>query len=87
MSTRRAGLPTVEESQAYLADQNPNKRDQLVDALVDSERLRLVLDADDRRYLRSNAKKLNPTGGSKFRLCCTRASALTSLSTSSPASS
>src|SRR5258708_35473033 len=30
-------LPTVEESQAYLVDQNPNKRDQLVDALVDPD--------------------------------------------------
>src|SRR5260370_25166210 len=30
-------LPTVEESQAFLIDQNPNKRDQLIDALVETD--------------------------------------------------
>jgi hypothetical protein len=61
-------LPTVEESQAFLADQNPNKRDQLIDTLVDSDDFASFWTLMTGDILRSNAKKLNPTGVQKFRL-------------------
>ncbi len=61
-------LPTVEESQAFLADQNPNKRDQLVDALVESDDFASYWTLMTGDILRSNAKKLNATGVQKFRL-------------------
>jgi len=61
-------LPTVEESQAYLADQNPNKRDQLVDTLVESDDFASYWTLMTGDILRSNAKKLNATGVQKFRL-------------------
>jgi hypothetical protein len=61
-------LPTVEEAQAFLADQNPNKRDQLIDTLVDSDDYASFWTLLTGDILRSNAKKLNPTGVQKFRL-------------------
>ncbi|HEY3967016.1 MAG TPA: DUF1553 domain-containing protein, partial [Planctomycetaceae bacterium] len=61
-------LPQVEESQAFLADQSPNKRDQLVDMLVDSDDFASFWTLMTGDVLRSNAKKLNATGVQKFRL-------------------
>jgi hypothetical protein len=61
-------LPTVEEAQAFLADQNPSKRDQLIDTLVDSDDYASFWTLMTGDILRSNAKKLNPTGVQKFRL-------------------
>lgn len=61
-------LPTVEESQAFLADQSPNKRDQLVDMLVDSDDFASFWTLMTGDVLRANAKKLNATGVQKFRL-------------------
>jgi len=61
-------LPTVEESQAYLADQNPNKRDQLIDALVESDDFASYWTLMTGDILRANAKKMNATGVQKFRL-------------------
>jgi hypothetical protein len=61
-------LPKVEESQAFLADQSPNKRDQLVDMLVDSDDFASFWTLITGDVLRSNAKKLNATGVQKFRL-------------------
>ncbi len=61
-------LPYVEESQAFLADQSPNKRDQLIDNLVDSDDFASYWTLTTGDVLRSNAKKLNATGVQKFRL-------------------
>jgi hypothetical protein len=61
-------LPTVEESQAYLADQSPDKRDRLVDALVESDDFASFWTLMTGDVLRSNSKKLNSTGVQKFRL-------------------
>ncbi|MGE5195629.1 MAG: DUF1553 domain-containing protein [Deltaproteobacteria bacterium] len=61
-------LPTVEETQAFLADGSPGKRDQLVDRLVDSDDYASFWTLMTGDILRSNAKKLNATGVQKFRL-------------------
>jgi hypothetical protein len=61
-------LPTVEETQAFLADASPDKRDRLVDALVDSDDYASFWTLMTGDILRSNAKKLNATGVQKFRL-------------------
>ena len=61
-------LPYIEESQAFLADQNPNKRDQLIDTLVDSDDFASYWTLITGDVLRSNTKKLNATGVQKFRL-------------------
>ncbi|MFN0053947.1 MAG: DUF1549 and DUF1553 domain-containing protein [Planctomycetales bacterium] len=61
-------LPNVEESQAFLADQAADKRDRLVDTLVDSDDFASFWTLMTGDVLRSNAKKLNATGVQKFRL-------------------
>ncbi|MBS0262430.1 MAG: DUF1549 domain-containing protein, partial [Planctomycetes bacterium] len=61
-------LPTVEESQAFISDQSPNKRDRLVDQLVDSDDFASFWTLMTGDILRSNSKKLNATGVQKFRL-------------------
>lgn len=61
-------LPTVDESQAFLNDANPNKRDALIDTLVDSDDFASFWALTLGDVLRSNTKKLNATGVQKFRL-------------------
>jgi hypothetical protein len=61
-------LPSVEETQAFLTDATPDKRDRLVDVLVDSDDYASFWTLMTGDILRSNAKKLNPTGVQKFRL-------------------
>ncbi|MSR57373.1 MAG: DUF1553 domain-containing protein [Planctomycetaceae bacterium] len=61
-------LPNAEESQGFLADQNPEKRDRLVDVLVDSDDFASFWTLMTGDVLRSNSKKLNATGVQKFRL-------------------
>jgi hypothetical protein len=61
-------LPFVEESQAFLADQNPDKRDRLIDALVDTDDFASFWTLMTGDILRANAKKMNATGVQKFRL-------------------
>src|SRR5262249_44137888 len=61
-------LPSVEESQAFLTDQNPNKRDLLIDALVETDDFASYWTLMTGDILRANTKKLNATGVQKFRL-------------------
>lgn len=61
-------LPSVEESQAFLADQSADKRDRLVDALVETDDFASFWTLMTGDVLRSNSKKLNATGVQKFRL-------------------
>ncbi len=61
-------LPTVAETQAYLANTAPTKRDQLVDQLVESDDFASFWTLKWADVLRSNSKKLNATGVHKFRL-------------------
>ena len=61
-------LPFIEESQAFLADQSPNKREQLIDNLVDGDDFASFWTLTTGDVLRANAKKLNATGVQKFRL-------------------
>ena len=61
-------LPTIEESQAFLTSASPNKRDQLVDQLIDSDDFASFWTLITGDVLRSNSKKLNATGVHKFRL-------------------
>lgn len=61
-------LPTVVESQAFLADGAADKRDRLVDALVDSDDFAAFWSLTTGDVLRANSKKLNATGVQKFRL-------------------
>jgi len=61
-------LPSVEESQAFLADQNPDKRDLLIDGLVETDDFASYWTLMTGDILRANAKKMNPTGVQKFRL-------------------
>lgn len=63
-----ARLPSVEESQAFLSDSSPNKRDALIDRLVESDDYAAYWTLMTGDILRANAKKLNPTGVQKFRL-------------------
>lgn len=61
-------LPTVEESQAFLTEQSPDKRDRLIDTLVDTDDFASFWTLMTGDVLRANSKKLNPTGVQKFRL-------------------
>lgn len=61
-------LPTVAETSAYLGNPAPNKRDLLVDQLVDSDDFASFWTLKWADVLRSNSKKLNATGVHKFRL-------------------
>ena len=50
-------LPTLEETRAFLADQDPAKRDRAIDRLLDSARLcRLLRQQMDRRAAKSPAE-------------------------------
>ncbi|MFN7765766.1 MAG: DUF1553 domain-containing protein [Planctomycetaceae bacterium] len=60
-------LPTVEESERFLSDASPNKRDLLVDALVETDDFASNWTLTLGDVLRANAKRLNPTGVAKFR--------------------
>lgn len=61
-------LPTVEESQAFLAEASPDKRDRLIDGLVETDDFASFWTMMTGDILRSNSKKLNVTGVQKFRL-------------------
>lgn len=61
-------LPTVAETQAYLSNSAPNRRDLLVDQLVESDDFASFWTLKWADVLRSNSKKLNATGVHKFRL-------------------
>ncbi|MBI5759070.1 MAG: DUF1553 domain-containing protein [Planctomycetales bacterium] len=61
-------LPSMEESQAYLSNPAPNKRDLLVDQLIDSDDFAAYWTVSTADVLRANGKKLTPTGVHKFRL-------------------
>jgi hypothetical protein len=61
-------LPTVAETQAYQANSAPNRREQLIDLLVDSDDFASFWTLKWADVLRSNSKKLNATGVHKFRL-------------------
>ena len=60
-------LPTVAETLAFHADKSPNKRDKLIDMLVESEDFAAHWTMKWSDILRSNSKKLNATGVHKFR--------------------
>lgn len=61
-------LPTVAETQAYQANSAPNRREQLIDQLVESDDFASFWTLKWADVLRSNSKKLNATGVHKFRL-------------------
>lgn len=61
-------LPSIEESQLFLANASSNKRDQLVDQLVESDDFAAYWTLMTGDVLRSNAKKMTATGVQKFRL-------------------
>ncbi|MFM8584702.1 MAG: DUF1549 domain-containing protein, partial [Planctomycetaceae bacterium] len=60
-------LPTIEEAQRFLADTSPTKRDQLVDALVETDDFASAWTLTLGDVLRANSKRLNATGVHKFR--------------------
>lgn len=60
-------LPTIAESQAFLNDKDPKKRNKLIDKLVDSADFAAFWTMKWSDILRSNSKKLNGTGVFKFR--------------------
>ena len=59
-------LPTIEESLAYLKDERSDKRDRLVDYLVESDDFAEFWTLKWADILRSNSKKLKNTGTFKF---------------------
>lgn len=61
-------LPTLEEVQAFHGNASPNKRDELVDRLVDSDDFANFWALKWADILRSNSKKINIAGVNKFRL-------------------
>ncbi|HVW00420.1 MAG TPA: DUF1549 domain-containing protein, partial [Planctomycetaceae bacterium] len=61
-------LPTVEEANAFLSNTSANKRDELVDKLVDSDDFASYWTLKWADVLRSNSKKLSAAGVHKFRL-------------------
>ncbi|MFQ5733431.1 MAG: DUF1553 domain-containing protein [Planctomycetaceae bacterium] len=60
-------LPSVPETLAFHADNDPKKRDKLIDKLVDSEDFAAFWTMKWSDILRSNSKKLNAVGVHKFR--------------------
>ncbi len=60
-------LPTIEESTAFLNDQTPDRRNLLIDRLVDSDDFADFWTLKWSDILRSNSKKLTGTGTHKFR--------------------
>lgn len=61
-------LPTVAETQAYLANSSSDRRNQLVDQLVETDDFASFWTLKWADVLRSNSKKLNVSGVNKFRL-------------------
>lgn len=61
-------LPTVEESTAFLNETSPNKRDILIDSLVETDDFASFWSLTLGDVLRSNTKKLTSIGVQKFRL-------------------
>ena len=61
-------LPTAEESLAYLSDKGSDKRNKLVDQLVDSDEFATYWSVALADVLRATTKKLTATGVQKFRL-------------------
>jgi len=68
MSTRRAGCPPSKNRRPIWRPRTRTSADQFGRCARRIRRLRLVLDADDRRYSAVERQKLNPTGVQKFRL-------------------
>ena len=60
-------LPTIEETQAFLADASPDKRNRLIDTLLDSPDYAEFWTLKWGDVLRSNSKKLKTAGVHKFR--------------------
>jgi hypothetical protein len=60
-------LPSIEEAQRFLTDTSPNKRDLLVDALVETDDFASAWTLTLGDVLRANSKRLNATGVHKFR--------------------
>ncbi len=60
-------LPTIEESTAFLGNQTPEKRNQLIDQLVDSDDFAEFWTLKWSDILRSNSKKITAVGTQKFR--------------------
>lgn len=60
-------LPTIEETNAYLANSAPDKRNQLIDQLVESDDFADFWTLKWSDILRSNSKKITAIGTQKFR--------------------
>jgi hypothetical protein len=60
-------LPTIEETQAFLADNSPDKRVKLVDALLERPEYAEFWALKWSDLLRVNGKKVSPAGVHKFR--------------------
>ena len=60
-------LPKIEESVAFLNDPSPDKRDRVIDELLDSPDYAAFWTLKWSDILRSNSKKLNAVGVYKFR--------------------
>lgn len=60
-------LPTIAETTAYLVSQTPDKRNQLIDQLVESDDFADFWTLKWSDILRSNSKKITATGTQKFR--------------------
>jgi len=60
-------LPTLEETERFLNDTTADKRDRLIDALVDSDDFATFWTLTLGDILRANTKRLNATGVHKFR--------------------
>jgi hypothetical protein len=59
-------LPTISETQAFLNDESPDKRNRLIDRLLDSEDYATFWTLKWSDVLRANSKKLKATGVHKF---------------------
>ncbi|MDB4637328.1 MAG: DUF1553 domain-containing protein [Planctomycetaceae bacterium] len=59
-------LPSISETQAFLNDESPDKRNRLIDRLLDSEDYATFWTLKWSDVLRANSKKLKPTGVHKF---------------------
>ncbi|MBL8818222.1 MAG: DUF1553 domain-containing protein [Planctomyces sp.] len=60
-------LPSNEETQAWLADSAPDKRAKLIDRLLETDEYATFWSMKWGDLLRSNSRKLSPTGVHKFR--------------------
>lgn len=60
-------LPTIEETNAYLANSGPDKRNQLIEQLVESDDFADFWTLKWSDILRSNSKKITAVGTQKFR--------------------